>query len=63
MVEFKDILTTLSVTGTGNDEEQRLRWAFHVYDLNGDGYISRGEMLQAVKVRLDHLHPFKKDIV
>uniref|UniRef100_A0A5K3FML4 Neurocalcin homolog n=1 Tax=Mesocestoides corti TaxID=53468 RepID=A0A5K3FML4_MESCO len=49
VVEFRDIITTLNIIGTGNDEEQRLRWAFHVYDLDGDGYISRGEMLHVVK--------------
>ncbi|KAH9278351.1 Hippocalcin-like protein 1 [Echinococcus granulosus] len=49
VVEFRDIITTLSVTRYPNDEEQRLRWAFHIYDLDGDGYISRGEMLQVVK--------------
>ncbi|KAM7533885.1 hypothetical protein Aperf_G00000115301 [Anoplocephala perfoliata] len=49
IVEFRDIITTLSVTRTGNDADQRLHWAFQVYDLDGDGYISRAEMLQVVK--------------
>lgn len=50
IVEFRDIISTLSVTRSGNDEEQRLHWAFQVYDLDGDGYISRSEMLHVVKV-------------
>ncbi|VDK20727.1 unnamed protein product [Taenia asiatica] len=45
VVEFRDIITTLSVTRYPIDEEQRLQWAFQIYDLDGDGYISRGEML------------------
>nr|CUU97719.1 hypothetical transcript [Hymenolepis microstoma] len=49
IVEFRDIITILNVTRTGNDIEQRLQWAFQVYDLDGDGYISRSEMLQVVK--------------
>lgn len=51
VVEFRDIITTLSVTRYPSDEEQRLQWAFQIYDLDGDGYISRGEMLHVVKVR------------
>ncbi|VDM30717.1 unnamed protein product [Hydatigera taeniaeformis] len=49
VVEFRDIITTLSVTRYPSDEEQRLQWAFQIYDLDGDGYISRGEMLHVVK--------------
>lgn len=59
IVEFRDIITTLGVTRTGNDEDQRLHWAFQVYDLDGDGYISRAEMLQVVKVRLSAYCVFK----
>ncbi|VDD76877.1 unnamed protein product [Mesocestoides corti] len=60
VVEFRDIITTLNIIGTGNDEEQRLRWAFHVYDLDGDGYISRGEMLHVVKA--SHCRSLEMDV-
>ena len=36
-------MVTLSLLLKGT-EEDRLRWAFMLYDTNGDGYISREEM-------------------
>ena len=29
---------------TRGTEEDRLRWTFRLYDINGDGFISREEM-------------------
>lgn len=45
---LKDLLVTLSTLLRGSVYE-RLRWTFKLYDLNGDGCISRGELDEVVK--------------
>lgn len=44
----QDFLVTLSTLLRGSVYE-RLRWTFKLYDLNGDGCISRGELSEVVQ--------------
>ncbi|XP_030079360.1 Kv channel-interacting protein 1 isoform X4 [Drosophila hydei] len=47
IVSFEDFVQGLSILSRGSVEE-KLRWTFSLYDINGDGFITREEMTDIV---------------
>eukprot|EP00053_Salpingoeca_punica_P012435 m.111296 g.111296 ORF g.111296 m.111296 type:complete len:191 (+) comp15949_c1_seq1:95-667(+) len=47
-INFKEFICALSITSRGQIDE-KLDWAFNLYDIDGDGFITREEMLSIVE--------------
>ncbi|NXD87498.1 CSEN protein, partial [Halcyon senegalensis] len=61
---FQDFVVGLSVLLRGT-VQQKLKWAFDLYDINKDGYITKEEMLEIMKSIYDMMgrctHPPPRD--
>ncbi|XP_027258896.1 calcineurin subunit B type 2 [Cricetulus griseus] len=49
-VDFHEFIMGTSQFSVKGDEEQKLRFAFRVYDMDKDGYISNGELFHVLKM-------------
>lgn len=47
-IDFKEFMYSLSVTSRGNLEE-KLEWAFKIYDVDGDGFVTKYEMESIIR--------------
>ncbi|XP_069657345.1 calsenilin-like [Haliaeetus albicilla] len=61
---FQDFVVGLSILLRGT-VHQKLKWAFNLYDINKDGYITKEEMLEIMKSIYDMMgrctHPTLRD--
>jgi len=46
-IDFKEFLLAINITSAGKPE-QKLEWAFQMYDVNGDGTIEPSEMQEII---------------
>jgi len=49
-VDFKEFIEGISLFSVRGDKESKLRFAFKIYDIDRDGYISNGELFQVLKM-------------
>ena len=47
-LDFREFVCSLSMTTTGTVDE-KLRWAFNMYDVNGDGTVTIAEVCNIAK--------------
>mmetsp|Transcript_28096 Transcript_28096/g.39657 ORF Transcript_28096/g.39657 Transcript_28096/m.39657 type:complete len:189 (-) Transcript_28096:1174-1740(-) len=49
-IEFVEFISGLSIFSQKGNKEKKLRFAFSVYDIDGDGFISNGELFLVLKM-------------
>jgi len=61
-LNFEQFLSVLSALSRGTVED-KLKWIFGLYDINGDGYITKQEMLTIVRAIYDMLGNYTEPLV
>jgi len=49
-VDFKEFIHGISLFSAKSNKKERMRFAFKIYDMDKDGFISNGELFQVLKM-------------
>merc|ERR1712012_266995 len=49
-VDFKEFIQGVSQFSVKGDKSSKLRFAFRIYDIDNDGFVSNGELFQVLKM-------------
>ena len=49
-IDFEEFIKGISLFSVQGDREKKLRFAFQIYDVDCDGFISNGELFQVLKL-------------
>ena len=49
-ISFLEFVQGLNSLSAGASPEEKLRFAFQIYDINNDGFISNGELFEVLKM-------------
>jgi len=49
-IDFKEFVQGMSKFSSKAEKEEKLRFAFRIYDIDNDGFISNGELFQVLKM-------------
>ncbi|KAK3096115.1 hypothetical protein FSP39_023390 [Pinctada imbricata] len=61
-ISFEEFVMGLSILSRGSLQE-RLQWTFSLYDINGDGFITKDEMLDIVTAIYEMMGRFSEPII
>eukprot|EP00127_Corallochytrium_limacisporum_P002377 Clim_evm18s119 gene=Clim_evmTU18s119 len=49
-VDFQEFISALSIFTAKSEKERKLKFAFYIYDMDRDGFISNGELYHVLKM-------------
>ena len=50
-IDFKEFVQGMSKFSSKAEKEEKLRFAFRIYDIDNDGFISNGELFQVIQAQ------------